>query len=182
MIHPMSEPTGRAVGNALEVSEALECLNGGGPSDLRNLVLDLAEKITTGSRQDLEKLLDQGEARRKFDVLVTAHGGNPADLENLAEIHRAPVIRELLATTTGKVEKVDAGLIGQAALQLGAGRAKASDGVDSAVGIDQLVKVGEEVRAGHPLCRIHARTAVDFSMAEAMVAKAVKIDAHGEMD
>ena len=76
------------------------------------------------------------------------------------------------------VAKVDAGLIGQAALQLGAGRAKANDGVDAAVGFDRLVKVGETVHAGHPLCRIHARSAVDFDMAEAMLGMAVKIAAH----
>jgi thymidine phosphorylase len=73
---------------------------------------------------------------------------------------------------------VDAGMIGQAALQLGAGRARATDGVDFAVGFDQLVKVGETIHAGRPVCRIHARNAVDFDMAEAMVEKAVKIASH----
>jgi thymidine phosphorylase len=76
------------------------------------------------------------------------------------------------------VEKVDAGLIGQAALQLGAGRSKATDGVDFAVGFDRLVKVGEAIHAGQPLCRIHARTAVDFDMAEAMLAKAFRVSPH----
>ena len=84
----------------------------------------------------------------------------------------------MLAPTTGTVAKVDAGLIGQAALQLGAGRTKASDGVDAAVGFDRLVKVGETVHAGRPLCRIHARGAVDFDMAEAMLGMAIKISAH----
>jgi pyrimidine-nucleoside phosphorylase len=178
LLNPMSEPTGRAVGNALEVIEAIECLEGGGPPDLRQLVLDLAEKIAGVSRAELERLLDDGTARRKFDELVSAQGGNPADLPRLAEIHRAPVIREMLSPMTGRVEKVDAGLIGQAALQLGAGRAKASDGVDFAVGLDRLVKVGESVHSGQPLCRIHARTAVDFDMAEAMLAKAVRVSPH----
>jgi thymidine phosphorylase len=178
LIHPMSEPTGRAVGNALEVIEALECLDGGGPADLRGIVLDLAEKITDVSRQDLESLLDGGVAHRKLETMVAAQGGNPDDLPHLAAMHLAPVIREVPAPTTGKVDKVDAGMIGQAVLQLGAGRAKASDGVDFSVGIDQLVKVDEPIRAGHPICRIHARNAVDFDIAEAMVAKAVKIDAH----
>jgi thymidine phosphorylase len=178
LLNPMSEPTGRSVGNALEVIEALDCLGGGGPEDLRRLVLDLAEKIAGVSRPDLERLLDDGSARRKFDALVSAQGGNPADLPRLAEIHKAPVIREMLATTTGHVEKVDAGLIGQAALQLGAGRAKATDGVDFAVGCDHLVKTGEMVHAGQPLCRIHARTTVDFDMAEAMLAKAIRVSPH----
>lgn len=178
LLHPMSEPTGRAVGNALEVIEALECLDGGGPADLRLLVLDLSEKIAGVARGELERLLDDGSARRKFDELVSAQGGHPADLPRLAEIHKAPVIREMPATTTGVVKKVDAGMIGQAALELGAGRAMASDGVDFSVGFDQLVKIGEPIHAGQPLCRIHARNKVDFDMAEALVAKAVRIETH----
>ena len=178
ILNPMSEPLGRAVGNSLEVIESLECLEGGGPEDLRKIVLDLSETIAGVPRAKLEELLDDGSARRKFDELVSAQGGNPADLPRLGEIHHAPVIREMLAPTTGVIAKVDAGLIGQAALQLGAGRARATDGVDFAVGFDQLVKTGETVHAGHPLCRIHARNAVDFDMAEAMLGKAVKISSH----
>lgn len=175
VLNPMSEPTGRAVGNALEVIESLDCLNGGGPPDLRAVVLDLSEKIAGVSRAELERLIDDGSARRKFDEIVAYQGGNPADLARLAEIHKAPVIREVIATAGGTVSAVDAGMIGQAALQLGAGRAKATDGVDFAVGFDQLVKSGEKIHAGQAVCRIHARTAVDFDMAEAMVEKAVKI-------
>lgn len=178
VLNSMKEPTGRSVGNALEVSEAIECLEGGGPPDLRAIVLDLSEKIVGVSRSDLERLLDDGSARRKFDELVAAQGGNPADLPRLGVIHKAPIIREMLAPTTGGISKVDAGLIGQAALQLGAGRAKASDGVDFAVGFDRLVKTGETIHAGQPLCRIHARSAVDFDMAEAMAGKAVRIASH----
>ena len=178
VLNSMKEPTGRSVGNALEVTEALECLEGGGPEDLRTLVLDLSEKIAGVSRQHLEQLLDDGSARRKFDDLVAAQAGNPEDLPRLGKIHKAPIIREMLAPTTGKVSKVDAGLIGQAALQLGAGRAKSNDGVDFAVGFDQLVKTGEAIHAGQPLCRIHARSAVDLDMAEAMAGKAVRIASH----
>jgi pyrimidine-nucleoside phosphorylase len=178
ILNPMSEPTGRAVGNALEVIEALESLNGGGPDDLRQITLDLAEKIAGVTRAELERLIDDGSARAKFDELVAAQGGNPADLSRMAEIHRAPEIREVLAPTTGVIDKVDAGWIGQAAVQLGAGRARATDGVDHAVGFDQLVKIGEHAHAGHPLCRIHANSRVDFDMAEAMVLKAIHIRQH----
>jgi pyrimidine-nucleoside phosphorylase len=175
VLNPMSEPTGRTVGNALEVIEALESLAGGGPADLRKVVLDLAEKIAGVSREQLESLLDNGSALRRFEQLVAAQGGNPADLARLAEIHQAPIIREVIATADGTVSQVDAGRVGQAALQLGAGRAKASDGVNFAVGFDQLVKCGETVRAGQTVCRIHAQSAVDFEMAEGMIEKAVII-------
>ncbi len=176
LLNPMHEPLGRAVGNALEVIEALETLEGGGPADLRELTLDLAEKISPVSRKELEKLLDDGAARRKFDEIVTAHGGSTADLPELAKIHHAPLIRDFPAPDTGTVVQVDAGLVGQAALQLGAGRARASDGVDHAVGFDLLVKTGEPIHQGHPLCRIHARTPVDFEIAEAMLEKAIRIE------
>jgi pyrimidine-nucleoside phosphorylase len=175
VLNPMAEPLGRAVGNSLEVIESLECLDGGGPADLREIVLDLSEKIAGVPRGELEKLLDDGSARRRFDELVAAQGGDPADLPRLAELHRAPIIREVIASHGGVVSRFDAGMVGQAALQLGAGRAKASDGVDFAVGFDQIVKCGETLHAGQAVCRIHARTAVDFDMAEAMIEKAVKI-------
>ncbi len=179
ILNPMSEPTGRTVGNALEVVEALECLEGGGPPDLREIVLLLSETIAGVSLADLERLLDDGTARAKFDDLVAAQGGNPADLPKLAAIHRAPEIREVPAPTAGVVDKVDAGLIGQAAVQLGAGRARANDGVNPAVGFDQLVKTGDTIHSGEPLCRIHASNRIDWEMAEAMVFKAVRIRTHG---
>lgn len=178
VLNPMDEPTGRAVGNVLEVIEALECLDGGGPADLRKLVLDLSSVISPAPRKRLEQWLDDGTARRKFAEIVAAQGGHPDDLPRLAEIHAAPIQREMLAPTTGTVKTMDAGWIGQAALQLGAGRAKASDGVDFAVGFDRLVKVGETIHAGQPICRIHARSAEDFDMAESMISQAVQISAH----
>lgn len=175
LLNPMSEPLGRTVGNALEVIESLECLEGGGPADLRELVLDLAEKISPVSRKELEALLDNGSARRKFDEIVAAHGGNPADLTKLATIHQAPVIRDLLAPDTGTIVAVDAGLIGQASLQLGAGRSRATDAVDPAVGFDRILKCGVHVHQGDPLCRIHANNLVDFEMASALLDQAFKI-------
>ena len=87
-----------------------------------------------------------------------------------------PVIRDFHSRHSGTVTAVDAGLIGQASLQLGAGRARATDTVDHAVGFDRLLKSGEELRAGDPLCRIHARTDVDYDMAAAMVEKAIGME------
>ena len=176
ILNPMSEPTGRTVGNALEVIEALECLEGGGPADLRSIVLDLSVPISGKSRGELESLLDSGKPRELFDQLVATQGGDPDDLKKLDEIHRAPLIRDVPALVSGVVGKVDAGMIGQASLQLGAGRAKATDSVDFAVGFDQLIKSGETVSAGHLLCRIHARSETDFDVAQAMVGKAIQIE------
>lgn len=173
VLNEMSEPTGRAVGNALEVTEALECLDGGGPGDLREVVLDLSGKIAGVSRVELEGLLDDGSARRRFDELVAAQGGDPADLGRLGEIHEAAVIREVFSEMSGRVRGVDAGRIGQASLELGAGRSRAEDVVDFAVGFDQLVKGGEELRAGDVLARIHARDEGAADAAEAGVRAAI---------
>ncbi len=158
VLNEMSEPTGRTVGNALEVIEALECLDGGGSADLRKGVLDLSEKIAGVDRCILEKMLDDGSARRKFNDLVEAHGGKVADLDRLAEIHKAPIIREVISEKSGTISGVDAGKIGQASLELGAGRAKADDPVDFAVGFDRLVKCGEKISEGGVLTRVHARS------------------------
>lgn len=174
VLNPMNEPLGRAVGNALEVIESLDCLDGGGPADLREIVLDLAEKIAGCSRADLETFLDDGSARRKFDEMVNAQGGNATDLPRLGEIHRAAVIGEVVSKSSGVISSVNAGIVGQAVLQLGAGRAKANAAVDFAVGIDQLVKCGESLAAGDTICRIHARSEADFEMAVEMIQQAVE--------
>ena len=166
LLNPMSEPTGRAVGNALEVCEALDCLDGGGPDDLRETVLDLSETIAGVPREALAKMLDDGTARRKFDAMVARQGGDPDDLLRLAEIHRAPVIREVKAPRSGRVLAMDAGGIGQASLELGAGRAKAEDAVDFAVGFDRLAKCGEDVSHGDVIASIHARCQEDATKAE----------------
>ncbi len=175
VLNPMSEPTGRTVGNALEVIEALDCLDGKGAEDLRNVVLDLSEKIAGKSRAELSAMLDDGTARRKFDAMVARQGGNPEDLARLAEIHKAPVIREVRALRSGRVLAMDAGMIGQASLELGAGRARAEDAVDFAVGFDHLAKCGEDVSHGDVIARIHARSEEAAEKAQAALQAAAQI-------
>jgi len=176
VLNPMDEPLGCAVGNVLEVIEALECLSGGGPGDLRELVLDLSEKISPASRTELEALLDDGSARRKFEDMVRAQGGDPDDLNRLGEIHRAPIVVDFPSPATGILRRFDAGAIGQAALQLGAGRAQTGDTIDHAVGFDRIVKCGQPVHHGRPLCRIQARHRADADMALAMLESAVAVE------
>jgi len=156
LYHPMDEPLGRSVGNALEVVEAIEVLEGGGPPDLREMTLDLAAEVSVASRDQLGQWLDDGTARAKLDELVNYQGGDPYDLKNLATIHAAPVVREIQAQSSGKVSKMDADTIGRTSLALGAGRSRAGDPVDFSVGFDRLVKVGEVVAAGDLIARVHA--------------------------
>lgn len=175
ILNEMSEPTGCTVGNVLEVIEALECLKGAGPPDLRKVVLDLSETIAGVSRSELERMLDDGTASRKFEELVNRQGGKVEDLKRLAEIHKATVIHDIVAGNGGVVKGVDAGKIGQASLELGAGRSKAGDSVDFAVGFDRLVKCGEEVSRGDVIARAHARSQDAAERAQAAVLAAVSI-------
>jgi pyrimidine-nucleoside phosphorylase len=157
MLNPMSEPIGHAVGNALEVTESVDCLRGRGPLDLENLTLDLAAGVCDTPREQLAARLRDGSAWEKFRQLVGAQGGDADALEDLARVHRAPVIREIPSPATGKLIAFDAGIIGQTALELGAGRARADDTVDFAVGFDRLAKCGQILKAGESLGRVHAR-------------------------
>ena len=158
LLTPMDEPLGRTVGNALEVAEAVECLRGGGPEDMIDLTLDLAEKVAGAPRAQLAHWLQDGTAWKKFVAMVEAQGGDASALERMVEVHRAPIIHEFCASQSGHVTRMDAGGIGRACVALGAGRAKASDSIDFAVGVSAIQSVGATVQRGEPLLRIHARS------------------------
>src|SRR6267143_4449847 len=97
LLTPMDEPLGRAVGNALEVAECVEILQGGGPGDVVDLVLDLAEQVSTAPRAELARWLSDGTAWRKFISLIYAQDGDASSLERITEVHRAPIIHPFLA-------------------------------------------------------------------------------------
>jgi pyrimidine-nucleoside phosphorylase len=157
LLSPMDEPLGRTVGNALEVSECVEVLQGGGPPDIIKLTLDLAEQVSTASRADLARWLSDGTAWRKFISLVYAQDGDASTLEKLADVRRAPIIQPFLAQTSGTVKKMDAEAIGRASLFLGGGRKTADDAIDFAVGLSGIKKTGDRVETGEPLLLVHAR-------------------------
>jgi thymidine phosphorylase len=157
LLTPMDEPLGRAVGNALEVAECVEILQGGGPADVIDLVLDLAEQVSTAPRTQLATWLSDGTAWRKFISMVYAQDGDASSLEKIAEVHRAAIIHPLLAQTSGTITKMDAEAIGRASLLLGGGRHKVDDTIDFAVGLSGIKKVGERVEAKEPLLFIHAQ-------------------------
>ena len=158
LLSSMDEPLGRAVGNALEIAECVEILQGGGPPDLVKLIVDLAKKVSTTQRRDLEKRLKNGSAWKKFVSLVYAQDGDATALEKIVELHRAPVVQPLRAKSAGVVKKMDAELIGRASVLLGTGREKAGDQIDFAVGISGIKKIGEHVDLDEPLLLVHART------------------------
>lgn len=174
-LNPMDEPLGHAVGNALEVIEAMQLMRGGGPADVRELVISQTAMIVELSREEIVKRLDSGMVWDKFCQMVKAQGGKVEELEKLAKTQRAPVIREVIAGTTGTVIKLDAGDLGQIARELGAGRSRADAAVDHRVGFDQLVKVGQRVEKGEVLARIHAVEESAALQAEHFFFRAIEI-------
>lgn len=175
LLSPMDEPLGRTVGNALEVREAVETLQGNGPADLVALTLNLAAAVSDSPRDVLAKRLHDGSAWRKFLALVEAQGGDPRAFGDWDKFHPAPVVRPLLASQDGRIVKVDAGRFGWAAVQLGAGRHKASDAINPSVGFSGLRKTGERVSKGEPLVWIHAASEVDADAA----ARSIEIEVLG---
>jgi pyrimidine-nucleoside phosphorylase len=175
LLSPMDEPLGRAVGNALEVAECVEILQGGGPPDLIKLIIDLAEKVSETPRAQLEKRLQDGSAWKKFVSLVYAQDGDATMLEKILDQHRALIVQPWPAKSAGIVKKIDAELIGRASVMLGAGRQKADDAIDFAVGFSKITKVGERVGVDEPLFMVHARNERSIVNITPLLQKAVEI-------
>jgi pyrimidine-nucleoside phosphorylase len=180
----MDEPLGHAVGNALEVSESIGCLKGEGSRDLMEvtfaigvqmLLLAGAAKDDAGAKAKLAQSISSGAALRKFREMVSAQGGNPAVTDDAALLPKARFIRPLSSVRTGFVTDVDPMGVALAALHLGAGRSKAEEAVDPSVGLDRLVKVGNPVKEGGALCRIHANNEKRMGEAAEMLAGAIAI-------
>ena len=180
----MDQPLGVAVGNALEVREAIETLQGGGPADLRELVLVLgAEMVRLAgveadegkARSLLERLLDSGEAAARFQRMIAAQGGDPEVVENPDRLPRAEVRLPVEAPRVGYVQAIATRELGLASMALGAGRDRPGAPIDLAVGLEVVRKVGERVEAGEPLAWIHARSEAQAEGIRARVAAAFRL-------
>lgn len=167
LLSDMNQPLGNAVGNALEVREAVETLQDGGPGDFRehcvvvaSHMLLLAEKIENLSeaRGKIEDELKDGRAYEKMVAMVSAQGGDTGMLENLDRLPKAPIIKTHNAQKSGFIARVHAREVGLTAMELGAGRAKKSDPVDHAVGVVVHTKVGDTIAQGEPLFTVHAQS------------------------
>lgn len=156
----MDAPLGRAVGNALEVREAIGALKGEGPGDLEALALRLAEEalLAEGLPPELaRKALESGAALEKFQSFIEAQGGDPRVVE---EPHLLPLAREaaeVLSGEGGELAEVDAYRVGLAVLVLGGGRLRKGEAIDHGVGVEVLKKPGEWVEKGEPLFRLYHR-------------------------
>jgi pyrimidine-nucleoside phosphorylase len=180
LLTDMDQPLGAAVGNALEVREALATVRGAGPPDLTELVLDCCARLLALSdlgvgveegRSRAEAAVADGSAEAIWDRWIEAQGGTSDE----SALEQAPVVRELTAPQAGAVVGLDAIQVGVAALHLGAGRRVKGDTVDHAVGVVCLRKRGDIVEEGEVLAEIHARAEADATKAADEVAAAYRL-------
>jgi pyrimidine-nucleoside phosphorylase len=176
LITDMNQPLGRCVGNALEVRESLEVLQGGGPQDVRELTLALGAELLlaegladdeTAAKNMLLNVLNSGTGLEKFWEMAVAQGAEPNALGELLPA------RELLAQRAGTVHAIDNARLGETVVQLGGGRRVVDDRVDHAVGLEVLVRVGDHVQNGQPILRVYARPGNDHFP---KLATAIEID------
>jgi pyrimidine-nucleoside phosphorylase len=174
----MSSPIGTTIGNALEVREALDVLRGRGPEDTVELTVELgAEMLLAGrvtkkvaeGRNDIRKVLGDGSALDVFRRMVEAHGGDPRVVDDDSVLPSAPSEVVVESQSAGYVRAIDAEKLGLLSVAMGAGRARAEDSVDPAVGIELMARVGTRVTRGEPLAKLHVR---DSDAAEPWVIEA----------
>jgi pyrimidine-nucleoside phosphorylase len=168
LITDMNAPLGRAAGNWLEVKESVQCLEGIGPMDLRELVVDCAAHLLvltnkTGdfqsARAKASEELASGRPKRKWDEMLRAQDADLNAFNQKLESDRtAPIVVELKTQREGFVNRADARAIGEVVRDLGGGRMTKDDSVDFDVGLDDIASIGERMQIGDILCRVHART------------------------
>lgn len=167
VISDMSQPLGEAIGNSLEVVEAIETLQGNGPADLEKMcyalgsqMVVLAQKAESleEARALLEEALHSGKALAKFREMIRNQGGDDSVIDDPSQILTANYQRALPAKTSGVVTKIVANELGIAAMMLGAGRKTKEEDIDHAVGIKLHKKVGESVEQGEALLTIYSNT------------------------
>lgn len=185
IITNMDEPLGYAVGNNLEVIEAVKALKGEMAEDIKDVVLNMGVQLIklaghgndiTKNKERILEVIENGKAYEKFKELVSKQGGDVSFIEDLQKFEKAPIIIPLIAETDGYVEELDANLVGRIVLNLGAGRKEKDDKIDSRVGIIFSKKIGDEVIKGDVLAYIHANDVdkAEIALGELLNAYVVK--------
>jgi pyrimidine-nucleoside phosphorylase len=180
LLTDMDQPLGAAVGNALEIREAVDTIRGEGPRDFTELVLEASARLLTLSDLDIdldearrraETAVADGSAHERYERWIRAQGGDP----DVAALPIAPVVRTVEAPSSGTVTRLGAIRVGIAALELGAGRRTKEDSIDHAVGIVCRAKRGDRVEAGDVLAEIHAGDDASADAAAAAVLAAYEL-------
>ena len=185
LITDMDQPLGRKAGNALEVEEALEVLNGAGPEDLRELCLELAAwMFFLGGRSDTlaagkelaAEMIASGRARDKFREIIRLQGGDAAVVDHPDRLPRARQTLSVKSATSGYVAGVQCEQLGIACVVLGGGREKKEDSIDPAVGLAFHKKVGDPVKRNEQLCTIHYNSEARLEEARRLVEQSYRIE------
>ncbi len=164
LITDMEQPLGHKVGNALEVEECIEIMNGQGPEDLRELCLELSAwmfvlgnrtKSVAEGRKLAAEMIASGRARDTFREIIRLQGGDPKVVDDPARLPRARHRAQVHAKRAGYVTAIHCEHVGVSSMLLGGGREKKEDAVDPAVGLVLEKKIGDAVKAGEPLCTVH---------------------------
>jgi pyrimidine-nucleoside phosphorylase len=183
LLSDMNQPLGHAVGNALEVKEAIETLHGQGPADFREHCFTVAaHMLRLGHKADsveagkklAQRLLDSGRAWEKFKALVRTQGGEVEMIDHPDLLPKTQLIKDVLAPRSGHITGVNAAEIGLTSVELGAGRARKGDPIDHAVGIIVHRKVGDTVEVGEALFTLHANDEAKLASAEKRLLAAVE--------
>jgi pyrimidine-nucleoside phosphorylase len=188
LLTDMAAPLGRAVGNANETREAIEVLHGRGPSDLVECTLALGSSMLrlggaaateADARERMRAAIADGRAARTMERMIEAQGGDPRVVAEPGRLAVAGVVTEIAAPSDGYVTRVDALEIGLAAVALGAGRTRADQSVDPAVGVEIVAPRGAAVRRGDVLAKVFARTDMSGGKLAARVAAAFSVEETG---
>ncbi len=184
LITDMDQPLGRTAGNALEVLESLEVLNGGGPADTRELCLELAgwmfylgeraASVADGKQLAADQI-STGRARDKFREIIRLQGGDPGVVDDPGRLPRAAHTLDVSAASDGYLAAIECEQLGRACVALGGGRERKEDAIDPAVGLIFHRKVGDEVRRGEPLCTLHYNSLQRLDAARHLVESAYRI-------
>lgn len=185
LLSDMNQPLGSAVGNALEVIEAIDTLKGGGPADFREHCIEVAtymvelagqgKKWTNHDevRATLENTLTNGQALDKFKLMVESQDGEVAAIDDTSLLPQASIVHEIHSDAGGYIVTVTADDIARAALALGAGRARKEDSIDYAVGVEVMVNVGDSIQSGDLIARIHANSEDSLKSAQDYIQQAI---------
>jgi len=184
LLSDMNQPLGVAVGNALEVKEAIQTLKGEGPDDFREHCLEIASQmLVLGKRAETkdearklaEDSIESGAGLEYLKKLIKAQDGDESVIDHPEKLPEAPVKTVIEARESGYISQVHARTVGETAVVLGAGRMKKGESIDPAVGISVLVNVGDKIDAGQPLFIIHAHDEKSAAEARPNLEAAVKI-------
>jgi pyrimidine-nucleoside phosphorylase len=181
VVSDMSQPLGRAVGNALEVAEALDTLEGHGPPELTEFAIDLSSLIVglasdgARGRDDVEAVLRGGRGLATLRRMVEAQGGDVRAFDDRARLPRARMRRVVASEQEGYVARFDALTVANASTLLGAGRERKGDPIDLAVGVVLEARVGDRVLRGQPVATLHVNDARRAGLAEETLRSAIAI-------